>query len=217
MAHFLKLLLNSKKFATEPSGGGQPNNGGQPNGGGEPSGGGDPNQPKTPPAPTEEEIQKRINEEVEKQKAEIEKKVRKEIEDNQNLTDAEKFAKEKEEFERQKQEFEKQKQEQTIALNVEKVKGIYLSGGIKEDLANQLVDKVGIDFESEKKKADEIVKLYKKALEDYKTDLLAELQKQQPTPNKREPNNGGGKNSFFDKYNKKDDNQNTARDKYFKK
>ena len=202
MAFYFKWLANMVKY--------QADDGGQ--GTGEGGNGGEPKTDSTPKI-TEEQVQQRISEELEKQKAEIEQKVRKEIEENQKLTDTEKFEKEKAEFEKQKQEFEKTRQEQIKALNVEKVKGIYLKAGIKEELANKLVEKVGLEYDSESKSANEIVKLFNKALEEQKTKLLADLQKNQPTPTKSP--SGVEENNFFSKYNERENDKKAKKNKYF--
>lgn len=203
MAKFLERLLNIKFYAAEDGNGGGDPNGGEPNGGGEPK------------PLSEEEVQKRVSEELEKQKADIEAKVRKEIEENQHLTDQEKFAKEKEKFEQEKKDFEKQRVEQTKALNVEKIKNIYIKAGVDERLADKLVAYVGTDYESEKKVAEETVEIYKKILEDNKANILANIQKNQPTPK----GSGAGddnSNSFFDKFNERDNKKTEQKNKYFK-
>lgn len=175
-------------------------------------------------AKIEQEVENKVKEQVakmqlefEQKKKELEQQARKEAIENSNLSETEKIAKEREEFEKEKAEFEKLKKEQTILLNTEKVKSIYVKSGLSDELVGELTSHIGQDGEYEIEHAKKICKMFEKHLDQYKSTILANVQKNQPSPSSEPKDDGDDKgNSYFDKYNKPKTNEAQGKNKYFK-
>lgn len=206
MPPYLLRMLMHKFYSPDDSGGmGEGGNNPDPNA----KGSGEPN------AETEAEIQKRIKEAQEGQKAELEKQIRKEIEEEGKMTDLQKLQKEREKFEEEKKHAQEELDKQKVELNVSKVKVIYAKAGLSDKLIDMLTKDVTIDFSVEEKKANEFVKAYNEHIEKVKEDLKKGIQKSQPNAKQVDENKESKGNKYFK--NKSEVVNEKTRNKYFKR
>lgn len=175
-------------------GDGQNNNGNPsvPNG----SGSGDP-KPQTNTENIEELVKARMAEKEE----ELRKKILEEIETEKNLTEAQKLEVERQKFQQEQENWKKKVETDTIALNVEKVKSIYNKAGFSEELINLLVNDVKLDFEVEQTKANNVVKAINSLLDSKTKELTNKIQSNQPSPTIKNGSTNGEKQSFFENFN----------------
>lgn len=168
------------------------------------NGSGDPSTSKP------DDIEKLVKERMAQQEEELRKKILEDIEKEKNLTEAQKLELEKQKLQRERDEWKKQLETETIALNVEKVKSIYNKAGLSEEIVNVLVENIGLDFTKEETKANNLVKAINSFVESKTKELTTQIQKQQPSPTIKSGSqtSENQNSSFFDKFNEGGNQQN---------
>lgn len=160
------------------------------------TGSGDPNQTQT-----QQDVEALVKERMAKKEEELRKQILEEIENEKNLTEAQKLEVEKQKLAKEKEEWQKKLETETIALNVQKVKSIYTKAGFSEDMINLLVDGVKLDYTVEEKRANDIVKSINAFIEAKTKDLTNQIQSNQPSPTIKSGTNGSQTKSFFEQFN----------------
>jgi hypothetical protein len=169
-------------------------------------GSGEPN-PQNGVVDVEAEVSKRLASKEE----ELRKQILKEIEEEKNLSDAQKLELERQKFAEEKLKWQKQVEEQTLALNVDKVKGIYVKAGLSNELVDLLATKVGLDYSVAESEANKVAKAINDFVEQKTKELKETVQKQQPSLQIK-PENQDNNLSYFEKFNI----QSETKSNYFK-
>lgn len=150
---------------------------------------------------SQQDVEALVKARMAEKEEELRKQILEEIENEKNLTDAQKLEVERQKLAKEKEEWQKKLETETIALNVQKVKSIYTKAGFSEEMIELLVDGVKLDYSVEETRANNIVKSINAYIEAKTKDLTNQIQSNQPSPTMKGGNNGQVKQSFFEQFN----------------
>lgn len=150
---------------------------------------------------SQQDVEALVKARMAEKEEELRKQILEEMENEKNLTDAQKLEVERQKLAKEKEEWQKKLETETIALNVQKVKSIYTKAGFSEEMIELLVDGVKLDYSVEETRANNIVKSINSYIEAKTKDLTNQIQSNQPSPTMKSGSNGQVKQSFFEQFN----------------